>query len=311
VPSAIAAPSQRAVLVLHQDQLALGGGARGAARVVQQHEGHERQRLRLVGHQRGQQLAQPDRLAAQLRAQQLAPRARGIALAKDEVEHGEHGGEALGELMVGRDPEGDSRVADLALGAHQALRHRRLRHEEGPRDLRGGQPADGLQGQRDARVLGEGGMRAGEDQAQALVAEALQAVEGGVHDADRRLRGELLVLGPGGAPAAQPVDRVVARDGDEPLGRHRRHACRWPTAERHGERLLQRLLGELEVAQRAHERREHPRAVGAVDALERCVGTFAYESSRIGRTSTEPACAVGHLAASSSASSRLAQSRTK
>src|SRR2546429_629225 len=37
--------------------------------------------------------------------------------------------------MVGRDAEGDPGVADLPLRAHEPLRHRRLRDEEGAGDL--------------------------------------------------------------------------------------------------------------------------------------------------------------------------------
>jgi hypothetical protein len=132
------------VLILHQDQIALRRCARIAAGVVQQHERDEPHGLGLVGHQRGHQLGQADRLRAELWAKQLVASGCRVALAEDEVEHGEHDSEPLGQPVVGRDLEGDPGVPDLALGAHQALRHRRLGDQERASDLRRGQPAHRL-----------------------------------------------------------------------------------------------------------------------------------------------------------------------
>ena len=64
-------------------------------------------------------------------------------------------------------------VADLALGAHQALGERRLRHQEGTRDLGRAQPAQKAQRQGNLRVRREGRMAAGEDQAQPVVLDRL------------------------------------------------------------------------------------------------------------------------------------------
>ncbi len=60
---------------------------------------------------------------------------------------------------------------DLALRAHEPLRHRRLRDEERARDLVGRQAAERAQRQRDLRVERERRMAAGEDELEPLVGE--------------------------------------------------------------------------------------------------------------------------------------------
>ena len=71
--------------------------------------------------------------------------ARGVALVEDEVDHPQHPGEPL---RPGRGVGQGERLTGLghgALGAADALRHRRLGDEEGGGDLPGAQPAQGAQ----------------------------------------------------------------------------------------------------------------------------------------------------------------------
>src|ERR1700722_923703 len=49
------------------------------------------------------------------------------------------------------------------------------------------------------------------------------------------------------------VDRAVARGGDDPSRRARGHPGLWPSVERGGERVLHRLLGEIDVPEDADE----------------------------------------------------------
>jgi hypothetical protein len=109
---------------------------------VQEHQREQPERLRFVRHQHREQLRQPDRLVAELVADGLAAGARRIALVEDEVEHGQHGAQSLGEKVVGRDPEGDPGVADLPFRADEPLCHCRLGDEERMRDLRRRQAGD-------------------------------------------------------------------------------------------------------------------------------------------------------------------------
>ena len=64
-----------AVLVLEQDELAVRRHARRAPRVLKQHESEQSEHLRLVRHEDGEQLREPDRLVAQVVADVVGARA--------------------------------------------------------------------------------------------------------------------------------------------------------------------------------------------------------------------------------------------
>jgi hypothetical protein len=66
-----------------------------------------------------------------------------------------------------RDPGG----FDLPLGAHQPLRHRALRYQEGTGDLVGAEPAEGAQGERNLRLDRQRRVAAGEQNAAPFLAE--------------------------------------------------------------------------------------------------------------------------------------------
>ena len=95
--------------------------------VLQQQHGGEPHDLGLGGKQPQQQPRQPDRLLAQGRAHMRLAAGRRIALVEDEVDHGRHGGEAFGALDGAGRLVGHARLRDAALGAGDALLHRRSR----------------------------------------------------------------------------------------------------------------------------------------------------------------------------------------
>ena len=105
---------------------------------------------------------EPDRLRGQVAA-------AAVALVEDQVDDREHRREPLGQQVRGRHAERDAGGRDLALRAHQPLRHRRLGHEERAGDLVGREAAQGAQRQRDLRVDRERRMAAGEQQLEPLV----------------------------------------------------------------------------------------------------------------------------------------------
>jgi len=119
----------RAVLLGKRDQPAAWPGPRLPASVVQQHQREKSCGLWIVGHRR-QLPGEPDRLRRQVDV-------AGVALVEHQVEHPQHGRE-IARLV-------ESHVADRAFGPADALRHGRLRHEVGLRNLARGQPADGAQ----------------------------------------------------------------------------------------------------------------------------------------------------------------------
>jgi hypothetical protein len=248
--------------------------------------------LCLVEHEDGEQAAEPNRLVGQVAAV-------AVALVEDQVDDREHGGQALGEQVVGRDAERDPRRPDLRLRARQPALHRLARHEEGVGDLRGLQAAQGRQGQRHLRVERERGMAAGEDELQALVGD-----RGLVHLVLHRLgHFEQARLGQQRALAPQPVDRAVARGRRQPRAGVARGAVARPALGGGGEGLLSGLLGEVEIAEEADQGREHAAPLVAEGLLDQGAGSTS------GRTSTQPPRRVaGIRAAKPSAASRSSAS---
>ncbi len=270
----------RPVLLVEQDQRPVRRRPRVAPGVVEEHQRQQPERLRLVRHQDGEQLGEPDRLLAEVCAQVPLATARRVALVEDEVEDGQHGAEPLGEEVVGRDAKRDPGRPDLPLGAHEALGHRRLRDQERVRDLRRRQAYDLAQGQRHPRVRGERRMTAGEDEREPVVGDRAHAL---VVHRQRFETGEQLRLPGEDAVTPDPVDCAVARGRDHPgAGVGGRPVAR-PAFERGGERILHRVLGEGEVAEDTGEDRDGTAPFLAEDATD-VVG----QCSTTGLSSTDP-----------------------
>jgi hypothetical protein len=190
---------------------------------------------------------------------------RRVALVEDQVDDRAHRGEAVGQQVVGRHAERDPGRLDLALGAHQALGHRRLADQEGARDLGRGEAAERAQGQRHLGVEVERRVATGEDELEPLVGEGRLLVHGVPH----RL-GHLQQAGLRGqrAVAADAVDRAVAHRRDQPRGRVGRRAVARPALGGDRERLLRGFLGDVEVAEEADERSEDAAPLLAEGLLE-------------------------------------------
>ena len=241
----------RAVLVLEENDFAVGRGASVSARVVEEHQREEPARRRLLRHPREQQPAQANRLCAKLSPDQHVAIARRVAFREDEVDHRHHRLEALESMFFGRDAERDPRVADLALRANQALRHGRGRHQKGV--------GDGLRREAAKRTEREGhlgferesGMAASKDEAKLVVLEGNGVILGG---ASRSLflgllrRGERGLLSVEGGPTPQSIDGLVTRRPGEPAFGSLRYSIGFPLLDGHRESILQGVLGEIEVA---------------------------------------------------------------
>ena len=230
-----------------------------AAGVEQQHHRQQAVDLGLVWHELGQRPAEPQRLGHEL----VTP-AAAVALVEDQVDDREHGGDAVGQQVVGRHPERDAGRADLVLGPDQALGHGLLGHEERTRDLRRGQAAQRAQGQRHLGVGGQRRVAAGEDELQALVGEGglVHGVLGGLGHLQQPR------LGRQGAVAADAVGGSVARRGHQPRARVAGRAIARPAVGGDGKRLLRGFLGDVEVAEEADQRSEDVAPVLAEGLLE-------------------------------------------
>ena len=253
-----------AVLVGEQDQRAVWPGAGRTAGLGQEQQRQQATDLGLVGHQPGQQPGQADGLGAQVGADEVVAGRGRVSLVEDQIDHGQHERQPVGQLRVARHAVGDAGRADLPLGPDQALGDGRLGHEEGPGDLGGLEPGDEPQRQRKLGLGGEGRMAAGEDQPQAVIVHRSHLGHLGVGVQ----QGRLCLAARAGRLAPQAVQGLVAGRGDDPAARVGRHARGGPALRGHGEGLLDRVLGDVDVAEDAGQGGHGaPRAlpVGALD----------------------------------------------
>jgi hypothetical protein len=131
-------------------------------------------------------------------------------------------------------------------------------------DLRRRQAAEQPQRQRHARGGRQRRVRAGEDQPQAVVAHRpllLRLV------ADMREHGRGVPVG-AGRLAAEAVDRAAPRGEDDPALRTGREPGPRPALHGDGERVLDRLLGDVDVAEDADEDGHRAAVLGAEDTLD-------------------------------------------
>ena len=269
----------RAVLLLERHALARSRHPGLPPRVVQQHEGQQPTRLGLVGQQVGQQPPQANRLGGQVVPHRRFARGGGVALVEDEVDHLQHRGQPLAELLAGGDLVGDPRGQDLLLGAHEPLGGGHLGLEKGAGDLGGGQRAQRAQGQRDLRGLAQRRVAAGEQQSQSIVGEIVRLLGrlgrlGRLGSGERSL-GDGADRGRRRPPPAEQIDRAAAGDGGQPRARPGGDALGAPALERPDAGVLQRLLGDLEVGDRADERGEDPAPLRAKHRLDRLLAGHA------------------------------------
>jgi hypothetical protein len=198
-----------------------------ATGLEQQQHRHQTVNLRLVGHQFGECPPEPERLG-----RQVAPAT--VALVEDQVDHGEHGGEPVGQQVVGRHPKRDPCGLDLALGPHQPLGHRRFGDQECASDLAGCQSPERPKGESDLRVSGECRMTAREDELESLVRKC-RRVHRGLrsfgHLEQASLRGQRAI-------SADAVDRSVARRRHQPGARVRGGSVSRPALRGDREGLL-------------------------------------------------------------------------
>jgi hypothetical protein len=84
-----------------------------------------------------------------------------------------------------------------------------------------------------------------------------------------------------GSIAPQPVDRAVARDGDDPRDRFARQTVARPALDRCRECVLDSVLGQVPVAGRADERRDRLPEMLAEQLVDgaRCDG-FVQDAAR-------------------------------
>ncbi len=152
-PLGDAAPVPPAALLLGQrDQFPAGAGPGRPPGVGEQHQRQQPGDL-WVGRQAGvQPPGQPDGLARQVAAGQLGAAAAGVPLVEQQVKDVQHGRQAPGALVGGRQRERLAGGFQGGLGPADPLGHGRLRNQERGGDLPGGQAGDRAQRERDGRT---------------------------------------------------------------------------------------------------------------------------------------------------------------
>ena len=264
----------RAVLVGQQDELARRSESRRAARLAEEDQSEQTQRLRLVGQLRDQQPSQTDAARRQVGPDQVVA-GRGVSGGVGQVHDRQHRVETLRQLLVGRQPERHAGGRDLLLRASDPRRDRRLLHEQHLGDLGSGQAAHQPQGQRQLGVACQGRVAAGEDQTQRVGRHGFLRI--GLH---RLLDEEQRELAPQGLLATQPVQRLPLRDGGQPPRGVVGYAVR-PAAQRLHERVLRAVLGEVDVTREAHRRRQDRGPVASMRLLDATSDVASVDHARV------------------------------
>ena len=291
---------QGAVLLVEQQQFAIGGSPRGTPGIVQQHQAQQPDGFRF-GQQFRQQAPEADGLGGKIGARQRFAGGRRIAFVENEIEHVQHGVEALRQLLARGHLIWDVRLGDFAFGAHDALRQRRRRHQKCACDFLRGQAADFAQRQGDTRVRRQRRMAASKNQAQPVIFEAVLRVQ--VITRVRRFPA-FQMIGEGGqrgvkaCPAAQPVDGFEASRGNEPGARILRHAIARPAFERRHERVMQGFFRQLEAAKQANQRGQHAARFGTIERVNLVEASAACRSDTSAARRSDPWVGFGRHAGS-------------
>jgi hypothetical protein len=122
-------------------------------------------------------------------------------------------------------------------------------------------------------------MAAGENEPQAIVLDRLAVRWTGLVDDGIHLLGDILYRVETRTPA-YAIDGLEATGGYQPRARIRRDAVARPLLERRPESIVQRLLGEIEVAQQPDQRGEDSSRFGPIDCLGRGAHRWRIDARR-------------------------------
>ena len=207
--------------------------------------------LGLLRNELSQDAAETQRLLAERRSNPVVTGGRRVALVEDQVDDLEHRRQTGGEFGPARDLERDARLAKGPLRPHDALGDGRLRDEERARDLRGLQPPEQAERERNARLGREHRMAGYEDEAEEVVPHVVEGrveIHHGPLLLGLELATEFLVLALRQLDPAQPVDRAMFRSGHEPGTRVIRDTRLRPPLQRDHQSVLRQVLRHADVA---------------------------------------------------------------
>ena len=178
----------------------------------------------------------------------------------------EHAIEAIGKFGARRNLIRNACCPDLRFCAHDSLGQRRRGCQKRVRDFFGSKAAHFAQRQRDLCVRAESGVTAGEDKPEAVVLEVIvipRWVGNCFQSVDHRAVDALEACA-----AAQTIDRLEPASRNEPGARIGRNTVRGPLLDGGRKRVVQRLLGEIEIIEKADERSEHTARLGSIESID-------------------------------------------
>ena len=181
-------------------------------RLGKQHQREQPERFGLVRHQRGDKPAEPDALLGEIAAARLGAGGIGPAFGESRVDRRQHGVETLAQFGTLRHTKRHAGLTDLVFRARKPLAHRGGRNQKRRRDGGGIETEDRLQDQRRADAGIDCRMRAGKHQREALVGNVARGGGFQFFGHEPHLRCVVLAA----LPPPRRVDRLAARNGDEP-----------------------------------------------------------------------------------------------
>ncbi len=155
-------------------------------------------------------------------------------------------------------------LSNLCLGAHDALGERCRRNQKCPGNLFRCQAADFAKSERNLSFRRQSGMAAGENQ---LFISNLFIPAGSVVDARFHMGNKISLCSIEARASAHCVYGFEACRRNQPGAWLVRNASKRPGLQSGSERLVHRLFGEVQVSEKAHERRQNPARFRAVESL--------------------------------------------
>ena len=261
---------QLPVLLRQQQDRAVGARPARSARVLQQHEGEQSRDRGLVGHERVEQPAQPDRLVDERAPHRGLPRAGRVALVEHQVDGRQDAGQPCGQLVVRRAPGRGCAPAGSSAWPASGAWPSSPRAPGAPARPRpwSGRPASAGSGPPGPRAT-----RLGWQQVKTRRSRSSRTTEAdrlGSIVVEERHRGRL--LRPSRGVAADAVDRAAARDDGEPGARLVGDAVARPRADSaRTTASCTASCGEVDVAGDADEGGEDARVLLADRTLGRVI----------------------------------------
>jgi hypothetical protein len=248
-----------AVLLVERDQLAALSAAGQPPGVGEQHEREQSGYLPVLRQPRVEPSGEPDGLLGEVHPVQPGSAGSGVPFVEHQVEDVEHPVEPLGAVRGLGMGEGHVGRLHGRLGPADPLGHRRFRHEERARDLRGREAAYRAEGERDGGRRGQRRMAAHEQQQQAVVPlrpELVPRVRGG---GPGEVVGGALLPPVAGLLAPAVIGEPAEGDPVEPAAGIVGKAGHRPLAGGGDQRLLHRVLRRGEVVVAARDSGQHLR----------------------------------------------------